>query len=154
MDFNHLIPELKDWNDGKGIDIQSWIGIIGNFQKAIGYSAIFWPTFVEIEGCIVRGGIPPENVLRANVLLWLKQFKGDRIRVEAMVNHLHIEDLHQGECKDSSPERLSYLGKVLEEIYDCKLKRDFPNKTFNVVFDEPENKEDLNGYILTFCQSG
>ena len=149
MDFNHLIPELKDWNDGKGIDIQGWIGFIGNFQEAIGYSVIFWPTFVEIEGCTVREGIP-----RDNVLLWLKHFKGDRERVEAMVNHLHIEDLHYDGCKDSSPERLSYLGRLLEEIYDCKLKRDFPNKTFNVVFDEPENKEDLHGYILTFYQSG
>jgi hypothetical protein len=149
MDFNHLIPELKDWNDGNGIDIQSWIGFTGNFQEAIGYSVIFWPTFVEIEGCIVREGIP-----RDNVLLWLKHFKGDRERVEAMVNHLHIEALHYDGCKDRSPERLSYLGKLLEEIYDCKLKRDFPNKTINVLFEEPENKEDLHGYILTFYQSG
>jgi len=148
MDFNNLIPELKDWNDGNGIDIRSWIGFTGNFQEAIGYSVIFWPTFVEIEGCIVREGIP-----RDNVLLWLKHFKGDRERVEAMVNHLHIEDLHYNGCKDSSPDRLSYLGRLLEEIYDCKLKRDFPNKTFNVLFEEPENKEDLLEYILTFYQS-
>ena len=26
-DFNKLIPELKDWNNGNGIDVQSWIGV-------------------------------------------------------------------------------------------------------------------------------
>ena len=89
MDFNHLIPELKDWNNGKGIDIESWIGCIGNFQEAIGYSVIFWPTFVEIEGCIVRECVPRDNVLQ-----WLKQCKGDCKSAEAMINHFHIEGLH------------------------------------------------------------
>lgn len=51
-DFNLLIPELKDWNNGQGIDIESWIGCMGDFEKAIGYSVIFWPSFVEIEGCV------------------------------------------------------------------------------------------------------
>ena len=50
IDFNKLIPELKDWNNGKGIDIYSWIGCVGDFQKAIGYSVIFWPEFIEIDG--------------------------------------------------------------------------------------------------------
>jgi len=47
-DFDKLIPELKDWNNGKSVDVQSWIECGGDFQKAIGYSAMFWPEFVEI----------------------------------------------------------------------------------------------------------
>ncbi|HSA77298.1 MAG TPA: hypothetical protein VLG72_00365 [Nitrospirota bacterium] len=46
-DFNKLIPELSDWNNGKGIDVVSWIGCVGDFQKAIGYSVMFWPHFEE-----------------------------------------------------------------------------------------------------------
>lgn len=146
-DFSQLIPELKDWNNGNGIDVESWIGCMGNFRKAIGYSAIFWPTFVEVEGCIVRACTPRENVLE-----WLEQCKGDRSGVEAGINHLHLFGLHHMGCEDISPERLSYLGRVLKEIYECKLKRDFPDKTFVVELYEPDVKEDLEEYILTFYQ--
>ena len=41
-----MLPELAEWNNGKGIDLKSWIGCSGNFRLAIGYSAIFWPRFV------------------------------------------------------------------------------------------------------------
>ena len=67
-DFHKLIPELKDWNNGNGIDVQSWIQCVGSFQKAIGYSTMFWPEFVEIEGCVVRAGIPKESVCRSSYM--------------------------------------------------------------------------------------
>jgi hypothetical protein len=146
-DFNQLIPELNDWNNGKGIDVESWIGCIGDFEKAIGYSVIFWPSFVEIEGCVVRGGASRESVLQ-----WLAHCHGDRKGVEATINHLHLQDLHHAHCEDNNPERLAYLGRILKEIYECKLKRDFPEKSFVVSFDEPADKTDVLSYILTFYQ--
>lgn len=39
-DFAKLIPELPDWNNGKGIDVESWIDCIGTFQLAVGYSTL------------------------------------------------------------------------------------------------------------------
>lgn len=146
-DFNQLIPELKDWNNGKGIDIESWIACVGNFQEAIGYSVIFWPSFNEIEGCIVREGVSREIVLK-----WLNLCHGNKRRAEETINHLHLHDLHHTECLDKSPERLAYLGRLLKDIYECKLNRDFPGKSFVVTFDEPENKTDIINYILTFYQ--
>lgn len=146
-DYDKLIPELKDWNNGKGIDVESWIGCVGDFQKAIGYSTIFWPAFAEVEGCIVR-----EGVSRKNVLQWLEQYKGDRKGVEAAVNHLHLKDLHHANCEDVSPERLAHLGRLLKEIYECKLKRDFPNRSFVVEYEEPEKKKQTSDYMLTFYQ--
>lgn len=146
-DFEQLIPELKDWNNGKGIDVESWIGCVGDFQKAIGYSTVFWPAFAEVEGCIVREGVTSKNVLD-----WLEQCKGDRAGVEATINHLHLQDLHHADCEDVTPERLAYLGRLLKEIYECKLKRDFPEKAFVVEFYEPDDKDDLLGYVLTFHQ--
>jgi len=147
-DYNKLIPELKDWNNGKGIDVKSWIGCVGDFQKAIGYSTIFWPKFVEVEGCVVRDGVPAENLKQ-----WIEHYKGDLESVEAMVNHLHISDLHHDGGEDVLPERLKYLGNVLREIYECKLKRDFPDKKFIVEFeDTPQTPGDTLDYILTFSQ--
>ena len=147
-DYTQLIPELKKWNNGRGIDVESWIGCEGDFKKAIGYSTIFWPTFIEIEGCIVR-----ERVRKENVLQWITHCKGDTKSVEATVNHIHLEDLHHQDCADISPERLAYLGRVLKEIYECKLNRDYPNRKFEVIYEEPEVKENLSDYILTFYQT-
>ena len=48
-DFNKLIPELPSWNNGRGIKAYTWIGCIGNYEHAIGYSTFFWPDFIEFE---------------------------------------------------------------------------------------------------------
>jgi hypothetical protein len=40
-----MIQELSAWNNGKGIDLESWTGCSGNFKLAVGYSTIFWPKF-------------------------------------------------------------------------------------------------------------
>ena len=42
--------ELAAWNNGAGIDLESWVGCEGRFALAVGYAAIFWPVFVEFDG--------------------------------------------------------------------------------------------------------
>jgi len=44
-----MIQELSAWNNGKGIDLESWTGCSGNFKLAVGYSTIFWPKFNLVE---------------------------------------------------------------------------------------------------------
>lgn len=146
-DFETLIPELKDWNNGRGIDVESWIGCVGDFQKAIGYSTIFWPRFFEIDDCVVREGCTREYIQG-----WLAHCGGDRRAVETVVNHLHLLDLHHFGCTDATAERLAYLGRTLKEVYECKLEREFPTRTFTVEFDEPSS-EALLDYVLTFYQT-
>jgi hypothetical protein len=45
--------ELAAWNNGKGIDLQSWVGCEARFALAVGYASIFWPEFVEFDGYIL-----------------------------------------------------------------------------------------------------
>jgi hypothetical protein len=49
--------ELAAWNNGAGIDLESWTGCEGRFALAVGYAAIFWPEFVEFEGYTVGPSI-------------------------------------------------------------------------------------------------
>jgi hypothetical protein len=37
--------ELRAWNNGNGIDLESWVGCQGNFRLAVGYTTVFWPRF-------------------------------------------------------------------------------------------------------------
>jgi len=143
--FEKLIPDLQNWNGGKGTDIGSWIRFAGDFQKAIGYSTIFWPRFVEYEGYILREGFSESA---------LKRFRKEcacKRTVEAAMNTLRIADLHYDGCHDATPERLSYIGNILKEIYACKLSLTFPVRKIEVVFDEAHS-DDLASCRLTFYE--
>jgi|SRR6266851_6502430 len=147
IDFNELIPELHDWNNGEGIDIESWIGCEGNFRLAVGYSIIFWPQFVQFEGYVLREGFSVES-LRG----FERQRDGDRRSIEAVMNHLHITDIQHYHCEDKTRERIVYLGRVLRDIYRAKLARQFPERHFEVLFDD-SYREDLTDYEITFYQA-
>jgi hypothetical protein len=144
-DFAALIPELPSWNDGAGIDAESWIECVGNYELATGYSLIFWPKFVHFDGYVLRDGFSEEA---------LQGFKRatdrDRVAVEAVMNHVHIADIH---CNVEATEaQLRYLGRVLKEIHEVKLRRDFPDVRFTVSFND-EAGLNLIDYELTFWQA-
>jgi hypothetical protein len=147
-DFSTLIPELPQWNDGSGIDPESWVECVGNYELATGYSLIFWPRFVRFEGYVLRadtdGSVGVES-LRG----FERATACDRASVEAVMNHVHIADIH---CNVEATEaQLRYLGRVLKDIHDVKLARDFPDLQFTVSFND-EPGLNLIDYELTFWQ--
>jgi hypothetical protein len=146
-DYFTLIPELKDWNNGNGLDVDSWIGCTGTFPLAIGYSTLFWPSFVAFEGYVLREGFTIEGLRD-----WERHCGGNRRDIESVMNHLHIADTHQGGSTGISSERLVYLGCVLRDIYTAKLAWQFPERRFTVCFDDSAS-EDLTDYQLTFFQN-
>ena len=126
-DFNDLIPELASWNEGKGIDVVSWLGCIGRYDHAIAYAALFWPEFVVHDECIFFD-VPEERNYRE----WMENLNGDRTQVEQMLNHRHIADLFYNSEFKPSDEVLKYIGQLLFEMWTCKLKRDFPQAKIQV----------------------
>jgi len=146
-DFNQLIPEMRDWNNGAGIDPEGWVGCMGSNELAIGYSLIFWPRFVLIDDYVLRDcGSATEASLRN----WERSASHDRRSIEAVMNHCHIIDLH-AVGKPATEAQLRYLGRVLKEIHDVKLKSEFPDRTFVVSFNDEPDLELLD-YQLTFWQ--
>ena len=146
-DYAKLIPELPDWNNGKGIDVESWIDCTGTFQLAVGYSTLFWPRFVEFEGYVLREGFTIES-LRS----FQQQSSPSRRSVESVMNHLHIAAIHYHDLSHCTADHALYLGRVLREIYQAKLAWQFPTRRFEVVFDESA-REDVMAYEITFYQS-
>ena len=143
-----LKEELAPWNNGAGIDLDSWIGCKGGFALAVGYSSIFWPAFVEFEGYILRKGFS-ESSLRG----FEAQEGSTRQSVEWVMNHLHIADIQHVGCPDMSEDKLIYLGRVLNEIYETKLKAQFPDRPCTVEFYQPPEADDLYEYQITFWQT-
>jgi hypothetical protein len=140
-----LIGGLAEWNNGAGISPEDWIGCVGSFELAIGYSLIFWPRFVLVDGHVLRQGFDDDifNGCR-------KPGSSDRGAVEALMNHLHILDLHSREEAETEAQ-LRYLGRVLKNIHEAKLRSDFPNRRFTVEFNDQPGL-DLVDYQLTFWQ--
>jgi hypothetical protein len=145
-DYSLLIPELPDWNNGAGIDVDSWLGCKGDFQLAIGFSRLFWPAFVEHDSCVLFAGFSP-SVYQD----FLISCQNDRASVEAVMNHQHLLDLFYHASPTATAAQLVYLGTVLRDILKVKLSHDFPKRAFEVEFDEGPFEE-LVEYQVTFWQ--
>ncbi len=137
--------ELAAWNNGAGIDLESWIGCEGRFSLAVGYASIFWPAFTLIEGYIL-----PQGVSEGSLRSW-EQNGGSRQSIECVINHVHIADIHYGR-EDVSIDKLLVLGNVLKEIYEAKLSWQFPDRPCTVEFFIPDDPDDLKEYQLSFWQ--
>ena len=143
--------ELGAWNNGRGIDLESWVSCEGNFSLAVGYSTIFCPKFVEFEDYILAfEEMSKENVQR--IRDWEKQEGITKKSLEWVVNHLHIADLHHNGCEDLTVDKVIFLGNVLKEIYEARLQYLFPDKPCNVEFYQPEDNALVDEYQLSFWQ--
>jgi hypothetical protein len=142
--------ELAAWNDGSGIDLESWIGCEGRFSLAVGYTTLFWPEFVLFEGYILRKGFA-ESSLRGFEGS-KSQSKINRRSVEWTLNHLHLVDTQYQGCEDASKDKFLLLGNILKEIYQAKLLWQFPDNPCTVQFHIPADEEDLVQYQVSFWQ--
>jgi hypothetical protein len=140
--------ELGRWNNGDGIDLESWTSCMGSFALATGYITLFWPEFVEHEGYILRKGFS-----EASLHGFEDRCEGDRKGVEWVMNHLHICDIHCGDADDLTPDKAVLLGRTLKAIYEAKLAREFPHSPCIVAFYEPDERGDLTDYQVSFWQA-
>lgn len=145
VDFRALIPEMKDWNNGKGIDIEGWIQCRANHKILVGCSRILWPSFVEHDGCILLG----DSVDEANYQAFLKSANGNKRIVEATMNHQHV--LHLFATDLPTRELVLYVGRLMKEVWQVKLKNDFPDRNVKVYFPDEDDLELLD-YEITFFQ--
>ena len=145
IDFNKLVPEMKGWNNGKGIDIDSWIQCMANHKVLVGCSRILWPSFIEHDGCILLG----DSVDEANYQAFLKSAVGNKKTVEATMNHQHV--LHLFATELPTRDLVLYVGRLMRQIWQVKLAHDFPGREITVSFPEEDDLE-LIDYEITFFQ--
>ncbi|WP_435016072.1 hypothetical protein TA3x_003632 [Tundrisphaera sp. TA3] len=141
-----LVPEAEavTWEpDHTALDWIQWAGTAG---QAIAYSQLFWPDFVEHDGCLfLADGFDPDNYQHC-----MESSNGDRTRVESVINHRHILDIFD----QSPPSRaqIMHLGKVLQSMWGTKLRAEFPGRAVVVWFPEDEDLSDDLDYQITFFQ--
>lgn len=139
--------ELRAWNNGTGVSLGTWVACEGDMTLAAGYSTVFWPTLVLVGDSIVRSGVTPEVIGS-----WEKSCGGDKRAVEAVRNHLHVADLHAHGDPETTVDRVRFLLPPLKEIYEAKLKWQFPDRPCEVLALCPEDENDVMDYQITFWQ--
>jgi hypothetical protein len=140
--------ELGRWNNGAGIDLESWVSCMGNYALATGYLTVFWPEFVEHRGYILRKGFSEDSLKGFE-----EQTGSSRKSVEWVMNHLHIADIHYGDDDQVTKDKVIILGRALKEIYEAKMARQFPGSPCIVELFEPEDGDDLVDYQISFWQA-
>ena len=138
--LSRLIPVESRYH---GVDPDVWIGGVGSYELALGHTLIFWPQFVEFEDYVLREDFPLD-------LLRDSEETDPKWSVEALLNHIHLGDLHM--CAQSNGLQLQYLGRVLKEIHEVKLAHDFPDRRFTVEFNDALVDGRLDADHLTFWQ--
>jgi hypothetical protein len=111
------------------------------------FSKLFWPDFVEIEGCILLS----EHYEAQNFEQWKAELKGERAKIELVLNEVNVYDLFIRPA-DNEPglDLYEYMAKMLLKSWRCALHDTFPNKHFKFVSaDEP----DAYGPTLSFYQA-
>ena len=68
-------------------------------------------------------------------------------------NHLHIADIQYVGCDDISRDKVVALGNTLKEMWEAKLKWQFPDKPCRVEFYQPDDIDDLVQYQISFWQT-
>jgi hypothetical protein len=121
-----------------------WWYVTGSIEQALAYAELFWPQFVVHEGCVLLArsidGYGP----------WSERLE-DKADIEAMLNHRHILDLFHDAAGSEPHEWLISLGRTLKECWAAKLRLEFPERRFEVVFDETPCADPVD-YQITFYQ--
>jgi hypothetical protein len=93
-----------------------------------------------------------DEMSERNYQSWLAKTNGDKKRVEAVMNHEHILDIFsRSHHERPTREVVVYIGRLMKDILQTKLGRDFSDRTFVVEFVE-DGVEDLADYQITFFQ--
>ena len=102
---------------------------------------MIWPEFVEMEGFVLLKKDKDTEELNVEKILSLYR---NRTGFEASYNEFRIEDYFDW-CIGKPLEGLEMAVK-LSEIWECKLKRDFPYYKFHIIISYDENFTTIRFY--------
>jgi hypothetical protein len=100
-------------------------------EEAIHLARHVAPEWIEERGCVLRkAAFSP-----ANFEEWWETTGGDVVRVEAVINHVHLWDLLPATGEGDFGE-LWELGEVMVVAWKAGLAQAFPDRAFDVVLSD------------------
>jgi hypothetical protein len=126
------LPRIAGWRSsltGAGsLGLWDYLGQEGGATLAVGFAGLFWPSFVEVRGCVLLS----ERYDAATFEEWWAKLDGDVRGIEAVVNHVHLWDLFDPEAERVPDEALVDLAEVLARCWRAALADRYPGRSFDV----------------------
>lgn len=139
------LRELTAWrNADPPLSLFDYLSMEVGFPALVSVVSLLRPRFRLERGCVLLDA----HYEPSNLDLWWNELGGDRPRVEAVINHVHLWDLFAPDADDPAAEPL--LQSVAEEIaasWRCVLAESFPNRAFQVIVG---SDQDEYGPTVTF----
>ncbi|GAA0731809.1 hypothetical protein [Sphingomonas japonica] len=109
------------------------------------YTALFWPKLVVRKDYVLRHDFSLEN-LAIN-----EAGHSTRQQIEAMLNYNSLENYFRrdGEVEAVADERARYIGAIMVDMLDAKLRRDMPDRQFRIELIDDDDDDD---FAVTFWQ--
>jgi hypothetical protein len=141
------LPGYERWRESWGkpeLSLWDYLNHRGDPELAVAFGRLYFPDLVERAGCVFLS----ERLRRVPLDDWISSSGGDRRRLEAAVNEVHVADLFtNSDAIDlASCQRLAEL---LQKAWALWLSDTFPDRAFRIdLKPEPE----AYGPTLTFWQ--
>ena len=119
-------------------DITSYLNLKYDINAAIAFSKLYFPDFVEKDGCIILAFRYNEKIFKD----WFDKFDGDIKAIESMCNSYDVMDyFHNNRPVDLSIDYYNQIidefAKILKRSWEINCQLLFPDKKIIVdVYDE------------------
>lgn len=99
-------------------DVPAWL--------ASELARLLHPDLIKVRGCVLFAwAYRPDNFET-----WWTELKGDRVRIESVLNHVHLWDVFDAEGDDGN--KLGALAEVVAESWRASVAKRFPGRSFEV----------------------
>ncbi|MFE5680215.1 hypothetical protein ACFQ7B_35255 [Streptomyces erythrochromogenes] len=146
MDDPTEYSKIKTWVDEWGGDLDYVDYVKGNGDLALlaAFSRIFWPRFVEVQGCVLWDRVYEKS----NFADWYENCSGDIRRIEMTLNRLRVWQLVDSRDVEEDSQALKFAAERIARAWRAALYAEFPGRSFVVGVDDSED-----GPIVTFASA-
>lgn len=144
-----LLPDFQQWlsqNQPGQPHLWEYVRQRTNVDLAAAYASLFWPDFLEVEGCVLLA----ERYDPQEFAQWLEHFKGNTEQLERMLNHVHVYDLILDPAADAVDIQVwEHIGQALLHCWRAALRTQFPERAFGFSYATEPN---VYGPTISFWQ--
>jgi len=156
MERNDLKQKLKDFgqwasaNAAKYFSLFDYLSATGKGSKLpidawVAFSEVFLPEFIEVNGCVLVEECFNEK--SQDYQRYVKEGLSKR-EIETWINNICLDGLFY-DLPGETDQISSFLGEKIKLGWELKLKRDFPERKFQVVLQKDDDVSDL---LITFYE--
>ncbi|MFB6903352.1 hypothetical protein ACFVG1_14300 [Streptomyces bacillaris] len=123
-------PGIKSWAEewGGRVDYLDYVKDHGNLGMMVAFSRIFWPRFVEVDGCVLWDRAYEESNFKA----WSESLSGDVRKIEATLNQLRVWQMVDSDDVEEDWQAQDFFAACVAKTWGAALAAEFPRRIFDV----------------------